>query len=151
MLVIGGTEHIGKALCMELLGDTDNHVICLDNPDRELDLVNDRFIYRSRDLLWLNSSDVSVNLDYIYYIFHQEDDTKGPLIELLSALKIARSTGAKFILVAVSRIIPACENLIGQYARQHGIIYVNGLDPDMSFVVQFAKGCDRGPIIITNN
>lgn len=148
MLVIGGTEHIGKSLCIELLGDPDNHVICLDNPDCKLDLVNDRFVYRSHDLLWLNSSDVSVNIDYIYYIFRSGDTN---IIELLSALKIARNTEAKFIFIAVSRAIPVCENLIDKYTDRHGIIYVNDTEPDMSFIVQFAKGCNRGPITIEKN
>lgn len=131
ILVIGGTEHIGKSLCIELLKNLDNQIICLDNPGYALDLSNDRFVYRSRDLLWLNTSDVSVNIDFIYYIFCDRRN----YIELIRALDIAHETGAKLVLIAVTDTLPLCARSLDGYMVQCDIIYT-GAEPDMSLILQ---------------
>jgi len=118
ILVIGGAGFIGATLCRKLIADG-HHVICLDDLStgsfsNVSAINNDRFVFRTRDLLSLNPNDISSKLDQIYLLAcpasppkYQADPVR--TLELCfngtkRALEIAKKTKAKLIFTSTSEV-----------------------------------------------
>lgn len=117
-LVIGGAGFIGSALCRKLL-EFGHCVICLDDLstgklDNLTDICDERFVFRTRDLLTLEPCEVTSKLDYIWLLACPASPKKyrdSPVRTLnicfngtLKALHIARETGARLIFTSTSEI-----------------------------------------------
>jgi UDP-glucuronate decarboxylase len=118
ILVIGGAGFIGATLCRKLIEDG-HHVICLDDlstgsADNVSGIDSDRFVFRTKDLLALNPKEITSKLDQIYLLACPASPSKyqiDPLRTLnicfngtLTALEIARLTGAKLIYTSTSEV-----------------------------------------------
>jgi UDP-glucuronate decarboxylase len=118
ILVIGGAGFIGATLCRKLINDG-HHVICLDDLstgsiDNVSGIDNDRFIFRTRDLLSLCPTDITSKLDQIYLLACPASPLKYQMDPVRTldicfngtkqALEIARETGAKLIFTSTSEV-----------------------------------------------
>ena len=118
ILVIGGAGFIGSALCKKLLS-LDNYVICIDDLSTgktiNISDINDKkFVFRKMDLLQLDATDITSNLDYIFNLACPASPEKyqiDPVRTLntcfngtFKALEISKNTNANFIFTSTSEV-----------------------------------------------
>ena len=118
ILVIGGAGFIGSTLCKKLLS-LNNHVICIDDLSTGktcniTDIQSKMFVFRKMDLLNIEPSDVSSNLDYIFHLACPASPEKYQIdpvrtLEIcftgtLNALKIAKNSNANLIFSSTSEV-----------------------------------------------